>query len=184
MIVVAGEALVDLIARPDGTIAAVPGGGPYNAARAIGRLGVPGLERRLRAGAAAHAEPVHVGHRQRRRGALQGPRQLRRERDGAERRGVGPPFGAQHAVQPAVRGALHAGCAAFHVVLRVEVRTRRIVRAAGVDDGEGSLLPQRRERRQLKQLGRPTYDLPFASGGIDLGCLYDMADLMQQQGLA
>jgi fructokinase len=39
--VVAGEALVDLIARPDGTIAAVPGGGPYNAARAIGRLGVP-----------------------------------------------------------------------------------------------------------------------------------------------
>ena len=41
MIVVAGEALVDLIARPDGTIAAVPGGGPYNAARAIGRLGVP-----------------------------------------------------------------------------------------------------------------------------------------------
>jgi fructokinase len=41
VIVVAGEALVDLIARPDGTIAAVPGGGPYNAARAIGRLGVP-----------------------------------------------------------------------------------------------------------------------------------------------
>jgi fructokinase len=41
VIVVAGEALVDLIARPDGTIAGVPGGGPYNAARAIGRLGVP-----------------------------------------------------------------------------------------------------------------------------------------------
>ena len=41
MLVVAGEALVDLIVRPDGTIAAVPGGGPYNAARAIGRLGVP-----------------------------------------------------------------------------------------------------------------------------------------------
>jgi fructokinase len=41
VIVVAGEALVDLILRPDGAIAAVPGGGPYNAARAIGRLGVP-----------------------------------------------------------------------------------------------------------------------------------------------
>jgi fructokinase len=41
VIVVAGEALVDLIARPDGGIAAVPGGGPYNTARAIGRLGVP-----------------------------------------------------------------------------------------------------------------------------------------------
>ncbi|HEY3334784.1 MAG TPA: carbohydrate kinase [Candidatus Limnocylindrales bacterium] len=41
MIVVAGEALVDLIVRADGSIAAIPGGGPYNAARAVGRLGVP-----------------------------------------------------------------------------------------------------------------------------------------------
>jgi fructokinase len=41
VIVVAGEALVDLIGRPDGTIGALPGGGPYNAARAIARLGVP-----------------------------------------------------------------------------------------------------------------------------------------------
>ena len=40
MIVVAGEALVDLILRPHG-VAAVPGGGPYNAARAIARLGLP-----------------------------------------------------------------------------------------------------------------------------------------------
>lgn len=41
MIVVAGEALVDVIERPDGEVVAVPGGGPYNTARAIGRLGVP-----------------------------------------------------------------------------------------------------------------------------------------------
>jgi fructokinase len=40
-VVVAGDALVDLIVRPTGEIAAVPGGGPYNTARAIGRLGVP-----------------------------------------------------------------------------------------------------------------------------------------------
>ena len=40
-IVVAGDALVDLICRADGSITAVPGGGPYNSARAIGRLGVP-----------------------------------------------------------------------------------------------------------------------------------------------
>ncbi len=39
MIVVAGEALVDLIVRADGSIVAIPGGGPYNAARAIARLG-------------------------------------------------------------------------------------------------------------------------------------------------
>ncbi len=41
MIVVAGDALVDLIVRADGSITAVPGGGPYNSARAVGRLGMP-----------------------------------------------------------------------------------------------------------------------------------------------
>jgi fructokinase len=39
MILVAGEALVDLVVT-DGTILPSPGGGPYNAARALGRLGV------------------------------------------------------------------------------------------------------------------------------------------------
>jgi fructokinase len=40
-VVVAGEALIDLIVRPDGSVTAVPGGGPYNAARTIARLGIP-----------------------------------------------------------------------------------------------------------------------------------------------
>jgi fructokinase len=40
MIVVAGEALIDLILSPDGTLTANPGGGPFNAARTIARLGV------------------------------------------------------------------------------------------------------------------------------------------------
>lgn len=39
MIVVAGEALVDLIISADGALRAVPGGGPYNAARTLGLLG-------------------------------------------------------------------------------------------------------------------------------------------------
>ncbi len=39
MIVVAGEALIDLIVGSDGRFEARPGGGPYNTARAIGRLG-------------------------------------------------------------------------------------------------------------------------------------------------
>jgi fructokinase len=39
VIVVAGEALVDLILSADGTLTANPGGGPYNAARTIARLG-------------------------------------------------------------------------------------------------------------------------------------------------
>lgn len=39
MIVVAGEALIDLIVSPNGSLKAIPGGGPYNAARTLGLLG-------------------------------------------------------------------------------------------------------------------------------------------------
>ena len=42
-IVVVGEALIDLVIGPDGPgarVAAQPGGGPFNAARTIGRLGL------------------------------------------------------------------------------------------------------------------------------------------------
>ena len=39
MIVVAGEALVDLVVDTDGSVVAKLGGGPYNVARTIGRLG-------------------------------------------------------------------------------------------------------------------------------------------------
>ena len=42
-VVVAGEALVDVVAAPDGTLAGHPGGGPYNVARTIGRLEQPVL---------------------------------------------------------------------------------------------------------------------------------------------
>ena len=41
MIVVAGEALIDLLVGPAGRIDARPGGGPYNTARTIARLGRP-----------------------------------------------------------------------------------------------------------------------------------------------
>jgi fructokinase len=40
-IVVAGEALFDLVLREDGSLGAHPGGGPFNAARTIARLGAP-----------------------------------------------------------------------------------------------------------------------------------------------
>ncbi len=40
-IVVAGEALFDLVLTEDGAVRAHPGGGPFNAARTIGRLGAP-----------------------------------------------------------------------------------------------------------------------------------------------
>lgn len=38
-ILVAGESLIDLVVTPDGAVAAHPGGGPYNAARTVARLG-------------------------------------------------------------------------------------------------------------------------------------------------
>ncbi|MGH3168832.1 MAG: carbohydrate kinase family protein [Trebonia sp.] len=59
MIAVIGEALFDLVVGGDGDVAAHPGGGPFNTARALARLGVPsafagglsddGLGRQLRA---------------------------------------------------------------------------------------------------------------------------------------
>jgi fructokinase len=39
VIIVAGEALIDRIAWPDGRVMDVPGGGPFNAARTMARLG-------------------------------------------------------------------------------------------------------------------------------------------------
>lgn len=42
-VVVAGEALVDLLARKDGSVEARGGGGPFNAARTVGRLGQPAV---------------------------------------------------------------------------------------------------------------------------------------------
>ena len=41
MIVVCGEALIDVIRDLDGTEHSAPGGGPFNTARALARLGVP-----------------------------------------------------------------------------------------------------------------------------------------------
>ncbi len=41
MILVCGEALVDAVNNPDGTQLLTPGGGPFNTARSLARLGVP-----------------------------------------------------------------------------------------------------------------------------------------------
>ena len=41
MIVVCGEALVDLVDSPDGRQRGTPGGGPFTTARALARLGIP-----------------------------------------------------------------------------------------------------------------------------------------------
>jgi fructokinase len=42
-VAVIGEALIDLVAGRDGEVAARPGGGPFNTARTLARLGVPAV---------------------------------------------------------------------------------------------------------------------------------------------
>ena len=71
MIVVAGEALIDLVVSPGGEVAARPGGSPFNAARSLARLGVEttflarlardGLGRLLRDSLAADGVTIEIG---------------------------------------------------------------------------------------------------------------------------
>src|SRR5438552_17234726 len=63
------------------------------------------------------------------------------------------------AIRPAVRGALHPGCARFHVILRVEVTARRIGRADRVNRGEAFVVPQRFERRQTRMQPEMTVEI-------------------------
>ena len=39
-------------------------------------------------------------------------------------------------------------------------------------------------RRTVRQLGRPTYDLPLLTEGVDLGGLYALAEHLCRQGAA
>jgi anion-transporting ArsA/GET3 family ATPase len=43
---------------------------------------------------------------------------------------------------------------------------------------------EKRERRALAALERPTYELPWVAEGIDLGALYELADALRDQGAA
>src|ERR1035437_3776210 len=54
--------------------------------------------------------------------------------------------GGQRAIHPAVLGGLAAGRAGFHVVLRVEVGSRRVRGTHRIDDGQLLLVEQRLER--------------------------------------
>jgi anion-transporting ArsA/GET3 family ATPase len=40
------------------------------------------------------------------------------------------------------------------------------------------------ERARIVALGRPVYDLPFLAGGIDLAALYELSDMLHEQGMA
>ena len=42
---------------------------------------------------------------------------------------------------------------------------------------------EERERTELGELGRPTYELPMLSDTVDLACLYDLSEQLAAQGL-
>ena len=103
----------------------------------IGGLRVLRLEgRRHHVGrhAGADAKLAELADGKGRRRALERAREVRRERHGAERTGVLVLLRVQIAVQPAIARALQPRRAALHVVLRVEVRPRFVVRPARVND--------------------------------------------------
>jgi hypothetical protein len=43
---------------------------------------------------------------------------------------------------------------------------------------------ERQERANIEALGRPLYELPRMSDGIDLGALYVLAEALREQGAA
>jgi len=57
------------------------------------------------------------------------------------------------------------------------------LQAEGVDHAARVRLEET-ERERIAALGRPVYDLPFLAGGIDLAALYELADMLHEQGMA
>src|SRR3954452_21906115 len=50
-------------------------------------------------------------------------------------------------------------------------------------DHAGRLQLEERERTELAELERPTYELPMLADTVDLACLYDLGDQLSAQGL-
>jgi len=63
------------------------------------------------------------------------------------------------AIHPAIPGALHARCAGFHVVLRVEVAARRVRRADRVNRGQALVVPELFERRETRVQAEMTVEV-------------------------
>ena len=57
------------------------------------------------------------------------------------------------------------------------------LRAEGADHAARVALEET-ERARIAALGRPVYELPFLAGGIDLAALYELADMLHEQGMA
>ncbi|MBA2768213.1 MAG: ATPase [Sporichthyaceae bacterium] len=79
------------------------------------------------------------------------------------------------------REAVAAGIAAAGVGVRPAAVDALIAEVA--EHAERVAL-EKSERRTLKALGRPTYELPLLAEGVDLGGLYRLAEQLCRQGMA
>ena len=87
------------------------------------------------------------------------------------------------------RGEVLAGLAAAGLGgrgLAADARLGELADGLLVEAGEHSrrMALEKRERRTLARLQRPSYELPTLPGGIDLGALYELARLLREQGMA
>jgi cellulose biosynthesis protein BcsQ len=55
--------------------------------------------------------------------------------------------------------------------------------AEAIDHAERVRL-ENTERARIAELGRPVYELPFIAGGMDLAALYELAELLCEEGMA
>lgn len=79
------------------------------------------------------------------------------------------------------RGAFVAGLEAAGVAVRPAAVDALL---AEVGEHAERVALEKKERRTLKALGRPTYELPMLAEGVDLGGLYQLAEHLCRQGMA
>jgi len=78
-------------------------------------------------------------------------------------------------------GLVAAGLEAAGVGVRANAVDALLVEAA---EHATRVALEKRQRRELKALDRPTYDLPLLADGVDLGALYHLAERLCRQGMA
>src|SRR5581483_9235695 len=112
-------------------------------------VGAAPVERLERASRLCIADLKIADILQRYRGVMttQSPRQYRTNCDGTQRRSTPGPI-HDCPVDPAIVCCFDPGRAGFHIVLRVEMRARRIGRASGMSDREVARLEERQHRRE------------------------------------
>ncbi|MGN6523114.1 MAG: ArsA-related P-loop ATPase, partial [Actinomycetes bacterium] len=89
-------------------------------------------------------------------------------------------------LEPAAKGQLDTNAVRDGLVA-VGIDEAEAVAKALVDEAArhaGRVQLERKQRRALREAGLPTYELPLLPDGIDLAGLYELAELLREQGAA